>query len=131
MADRTDNRTAVRNSAVAVALLLVFAARHYGYYLADGPARAHVWNIAGSIICLMFAAAVFLAYRSRLAALVLAWIAFEELQVIACGVAWLWRPWDVPADADVCSSLVGFNLAAVGLALITFLAIRLPVNSDR
>jgi hypothetical protein len=112
-------------------MLALFAARHYGYYLFNGSDRAHVWNISGAVICLMFAGAIFLAYPSRAMALVLAWIGFEEVQVVMCGVAWLWNPWNVPAGQDVCSSALGFNLAAIGIVIITFLLIRLPVRSDR
>jgi hypothetical protein len=130
MADRNNLDVAVYDS-VAVGMLALFSARHYGYYLFNGADRAHVWNISGAVICLMFAGAIFLAYPSRAMALVLAWIGFEEVQVVMCGVAWLWNPWNVPAGQDVCSSAIGFNLAAIGIVLITFLLIRLPVRSDR
>jgi hypothetical protein len=130
MAHRSHLDVALYDS-VAVGMLALFAARHYGYYLFNGADRAHVWNILGAVICLMFAGAIFLAYPSRALGLVLAWIGFEEVQVIMCGVAWLWNPWNVPAGQDVCSSALGFNLAAVGIVLITFLLLRLPVKSDR
>ena len=130
VANRSNHESALHDS-VAVGALALFAARHYGYYLFDGADRAHVWNISGAIICLMFAGAIFLAYPSKALGLVLAWIGFEEIQVILCGVAWMWNPWEIPEGQDVCSSALGFNLASIGIVLITFLLLRIVRKPDR
>jgi hypothetical protein len=128
MADRTDNNPAVRNLALACGVLALYVGRHYGYYLATGANRAHVWNISGAVISMLFAVTLFILWPSRLLAIILAWIAMEEISVIACAVAYILRPWYIPEGGDVCSSALGLNLSAVGTAAIAgiLLLIRTP-----
>jgi hypothetical protein len=96
-----------------VALLLLGVLRHYGWaYTPDGTERFW-WNIGGSVVILFLAWSAFPAAR-----LVVLWLTFEELQVIACSLIRILRPQPIGAGQSQCSALLGFDLGTVGLMLV-------------
>ncbi len=132
MADQNHDNNAVHSGALTFAcvLLALFAARHFGYYAFDGQDRAQAWNISGAVTSLLLAAAAFRTVPTKTVALIFAWIAFEEVQVIVCSAAWIIHPWTVQTGSDQCSSLVGLDIASLGMIAIVFLLWRLPVRVD-
>ncbi len=118
----------MKNSLLA-AIFLMFVARHYGYYLVDGNDRAQVWNISGAVMGLAILAAALRAWPSLVMLAIAAWAGFEEVQVIACSVAYMVNPWAITAGEDQCSSLLGFDLYSAGIVGITLIAWSLAVRS--
>ncbi len=114
---------------VVIAVLLLFVARHYGYYLVDGENRGQVWNISGAVMGLILMAAALRTWPSIGMLSVVAWAFFEEVQVIACSIAYMVNPWVVPDGQDQCSSLFGFDLYSLGIVAITLILWSLPVRS--
>lgn len=100
---------------------------HYLYGFFDGKALAEVWNISGALGRLALLGLVVFAYRSRAVWLVAGWWAVEELQVVACGLAWLVKPWPTHGG-ERCSSLVGVPLGLVGLGIATAVIWHVAVN---
>ena len=84
-----------------------------------------MWNITGSAIMLALVIALASHLKSRAVWLVVAVWAWEELQVMACGVSWLMHPWPILAGMDTCSSWSGITLAKISAAIA---AIALYVN---
>jgi hypothetical protein len=111
------NRIYLRDSVYGVGLLSLAVVRHYGYTLASLEDRAWVWNVTGSAIMLALVVALARHLKSRAVWIVVAVWAWEELQVMSCGVAWLIHPWPILAGMDTCSSWSGVTLAKISAAL--------------
>ena len=95
-------------------LLLLFAARHYGY-----PHLPYAWwgeafAAAGSV-CII---ALVLLLRPWWP--LGAWIVGEELLVAGCSVWWIVDPWDMTGQEEQCSARVGLKIGAVGLVLLAY-----------
>jgi hypothetical protein len=108
--------------ATAAALILLGALRHYGWGWVSPDIQRFVWNISGSVVILLLLWTM--AYQSQPLRLVVLWWSFEELQVIACSLGRIFRPWFVNPGEAQCSALLGFNLGAIGLALVAILLVK-------
>ncbi len=102
------------------ALLLLFAARHYGYYQFPVAVWGDVFALTGSlalIACVLMIDA-WLPLR--------AWIIGEEALVIACSAWWIVSP--AAGEGDACSTRLGLKLSAFGLAVVALLAAQMWQN---
>jgi hypothetical protein len=117
-------------SNLAGVMLLIGAARHYGWDLvpANLAGVASKGMGAAAILALMWIA-YYLAGGGRLLLAVLAWWSFEELQVVLCAAAWAVEPWHVPEGAAMCSARAGFDIGALTVIIVAGLA--LAVSSYR
>lgn len=129
MANRSHHRDAVYG--VAVALLLLGAARHYGIYLVPLEHRAQAWNAAGALCIIALVCAVIWHARNRVAQAVAAWIIAEEAMVAGCSLWYIKAPWVVLPGQDQCSALASFDLGLVGVLAITLLVLCLPTHLFR
>ena len=103
----------------AAALLLCGVLRHYGWPLLSPDVQALAWNISGAAIITVLLWAV--AWRWSATRLIVLWWTFEELQVIACSLARMLRPWEMGPGEAQCSALLGFDLGSIGLFLIALI----------
>ena len=113
------------NRDFAPALLLICAARHYGWALFPELMRGSVSKALGAAAALCLLWLVAKAYRTRYVLPVVIWWAWEEAQTLLCSVAYAYAPWEVPAGQSVCSAGVAFDLGAFGLVAMAVLAYRL------
>jgi hypothetical protein len=115
--------------AAAAALLLLGVLRHYGWELLEQETARHAWNISGAVVIVIFLWAI--VGRSKPMMAVAAWWTFEELQVIACSLGRILRPWPVNPGEAQCSALLGFDLSSLGLLLVAMILVWQPVKVGR
>jgi hypothetical protein len=70
------------------------------------------------------------AYPSRLMALVLAWWAFEALQITLCSFAYCIKPWEVLPGQSICSARLGMDLGALGIMFVALILWRIVKSSN-
>lgn len=114
---------------LACLLLLLCAARHYGWLLADPQDIGVVSKALGACAAIALIAVIWWGHRSLLITMVASWYAFEELQTVACSVMYLVNPWPIAPGESMCSARIGFDIGAVGAFAISFLAYKL-VNGN-
>lgn len=102
------------------ALLLLFAARHYGYYLWPVAMWGDVFAMFGSLALIVCVAMISAWLPLR------AWIIGEELLVIACSAWWLISP--SAGEGDACASRLGFKIGAFGLAVLALVTAQIWQN---
>lgn len=127
---------------VALALLALFALRHYGYEAFPERMAARAWNVHGALVmlCLVGWGCVSAVTLLRgpwltLALCIGAWWAAEEAMVIGCNVWWIMRPWGLLAGQSACYPLLQFDLGKVGAvvaagALWRLLHLARKVNTE-
>lgn len=98
------------------ALLALGVFRHYGWDHVPVDAQRFVWNMSGSVLILFLIWSAWPAAR-----LVVVWLSFEELQVVACSLIRILRPQDISIGKAQCSDLIGFDLGTVGLFLVALI----------
>ena len=92
------------------------------------------WNAMGALMILLLLGIIWTSERKNSAslkslALVMLWIAYEEVQVAGCS---FWRMadwWPVLDSEELCSSRLGFQLGSASLVLIGALIVK--VANDR
>ena len=112
---------------VGAVLALVLAVRHYGWVLAPASMHADVWNILGAAAVAVLAFGWALWARSSVVWglwLVLAW---HELSVGGCSVAFILDPWPVPLGQDQCAALVDWDVQKLGALVVLLAVVRLLV----
>lgn len=116
----------------ALALLAGGAVLHLGYAVVPIDAQPLAWNALGAAARLALVLALVYPIMSPGMAAVVAWIAAEELQVVVCNAAFAMRPWNIAPGQEMCSSLVGADLAKfAALAVIGLLAHLYPTKVAR
>lgn len=117
---------------LALLLLLVGTARHYGWAMAEVATRGLVSKALGGMAILALLWIVHGLTHSRLLLPVLLWWAWEELQVVTASVWFIFDPWPVPAGESMLSARAGFDLGAAGILVVALLVAHLHKNlSDR
>lgn len=115
-----------RVNQLAIALLLMGAARNYGWLLADPQVMGVASKAIGAIAAICFLLIIWMNFpRNLLLTLVIAWYAFEELQTAMCSVMYLIKPWPVEVGQSMCSARIGFDIGAVGVFVVGLLAFKL------
>lgn len=99
-------------------ILLLFAARHYGYPHLPVLWWGDAFAAAGSV-CII---ALVLMLRPWWP--LGAWIIAEELLVAGCSLWWIAAPWDMNGQAEQCSAQIGFKLGTIGLVILAFITHR-------
>lgn len=105
---------------MTAALLLMFAARHYGYYHAPGEWQGQVFSAAGAL-CIIVLVALLNPWPP-----LLLWISAEEAQVAGCSVWAIVEP--IAATSEQCSAQIGFQVGSVGLVWLALLVLRLTLS---
>lgn len=128
-----DRPSRLEISGLAVVLLLVGFARHYGWAHFPAELRGVASKGLGGAAILVLLSVIFTVCKARLLAPVIAWWAWEESQVVLCSAAYMLDPWVVPAGQALCSSKLGFDLGALGLVAVAAIAYKLtdPVRHYR
>lgn len=109
---------------VAVALLSVMAARHWGYDLWPPEQRGLASKALGALALLsMVWMVVWLAPSSRIVMAIAAWWSFEELQVVLCSFAYMRSPWPVQVGQSICSARLDLDLGAIGIMVVFWLSL--------
>ena len=118
---------------VALYLLAVGTVRAYGYVPFDAEWRGFASKGFGGLAILALLPLIYAAYRSRAVLVVLALIAFENLQVALCSFWYIASPWYVAPGDSICSAKLGFDLGAVGIMGVAAILwwLRQDAKSDR
>lgn len=109
-------------SSLPALLLLVGAARHFGWLLAEPELRGIASKGLGAAAILALLCVVIYTRRSLPILAVCAWWIVEEVQVILCSVLWAIEPWPVPVGAAMCSARAGLDLGAISIVVVAGLA---------
>lgn len=117
-----------RAAAVALALVVVGMARHYGASIAPDDIRGLVSKALGGAESLAHLAIICTLVRATGPVLLAAaWCAWEAAQVVACSVWYIMEPWHVPNGAAMCSARAGYDFGILGAAVaasVTFAIYR-------
>lgn len=117
---------------LAAELLLIVAAREHLWALAPAQHQGVVSKMLGACMALVLLSVVYrLAQPSALLHAVLAVGAWAQLQAILCTLAFILKPWAVLPGQGMCSARVDFDLGALGLLGVAWIAWRLTVRPDR
>ncbi len=118
--------------ALACELLLILAAREHLWPWLPAELQGMASKGLGAALVLVLLSVVYRhAPRSGALSAVLLVAAWHSLQTLICSAAYMLEPWDVLPGQGICSARIGFDLGAVGLLAVAYLACRLiPVKSD-
>lgn len=105
---------------VTALLVLMFAARHFGYYHAPEALQGQVFNAAGAV-CIVVLLALLKVWFP-----LLLWVAAEEAQVAGCSVWAILEP--IGATSEQCSEQIGFQIGGVGLVWLALLVYRITLS---
>jgi hypothetical protein len=114
-------------------LLLIGAVRHYGWFLVDPTLAGMAAKGLGGMAIL---ALLWITWRRErrtwLTDAVLAWWAWEELQVVVCSAWYIADPWEVEAGQAICSARAGIDFGAFGILIVALLLWRVStIKPDR
>ena len=107
---------------VGALLALVLAVRHYGWVLAPAEWHADVWNILGAAVVVVLAFGWALWARSSVVWGLWGILAWHELSVAGCSLAYIVRPWPVLPGQDQCAAMVDWDVQKLG-ALVVLLGV--------
>lgn len=107
---------------LAAEILLAVAGREYLWALAPVEHQGDVSKLLGACLVLVLLSAVYRLLRSRALIWVLAAAAWFQLQTVICVAAFIADPWPIPAGRGMCSARLDFDLGALGLMLLGWLA---------
>jgi len=111
-------------SEVACVLLLVLAARHYGYDFWPAELRGLASKALGALSLLTLVwLVVSLTPRSPVVTAIALWWSVEEAQVALCSFAYMLKPWPVAVGQSICSARLDLDLGAIGLVVVFWLSL--------
>ena len=117
---------------LAAELLLIVAAREHLWALAPVEHQGALSKLLGACLVLVLLSVVYrLAKPSRLLLIVLAFSAWTQLQALICSAAYIVEPWAIEPGQGMCSARADFDLGAVGLMVLGWLAWLVTVRLDR
>lgn len=117
---------------IAAEVLLAIAAREHLWALAPAEHRGDVSKLLGACLVLVLLSVVYrLSQPSRLLLAVLAVGVWYQLQTVLCVSAFIADPWPIPDGQGMCSARVDFDLGALGLLAVAWIAWRISVKTDR
>ena len=102
----------------AVALLCAGIVHNVAHRYVPEDARGYVWNVTGALLTMGLLLTVAVLSRHWAVWLVVALLAGHALQVAGCSVAYLWQPWPLLDDGDLCSDSMALPLAALGIVAV-------------
>jgi predicted membrane metal-binding protein len=102
---------------LALAFLAVAATRHYLWPHFPAEMQGMVSKGCGAA-AILFLLGVCAWRSSRLLLLVIAYWAWEELQVVLCSGLYLVEPWEVQPGQGICSAKIGLDLGALGILIV-------------
>ena len=116
---------------IALYLLAVGVVRHYGWFVFDPELRGSASKMLGGVCTLAVIPLLYRLAPSRPLLLVLAWWAFENLQIALCSGAYMVKPWTVEVGQSICSERLDFDMGALGIMLAALLLWYIyPVKFD-
>lgn len=118
-----------RVNQLAPILLLIGAARHYGWLMVD----VQSYGVASKGLGALAAMALLWVLSRRVNGFVVLWVmlwyGFEELLTATCSFAYLIAPWPVEVGQSMCSARIGFDIGAIGIFVVGLIAYKL-VNKN-
>lgn len=117
---------------LAVWVLCIVAARHYGWQFFDPELRGIVSKALGAAAALCFLLMIYASAPSRALGVAVSFGVFEELQTVICSVSYAVAPWPVQTGQAICSARLDFDIDALGVMVLAFVlhAVASPVRSD-
>lgn len=103
---------------IGAALALVCGGRHYGWELVPAQHAAQFWNIAGAVSILALSFLWGLLARSVAVWLIWLALAWHELAVVICSLAYIVKPWPIPGGVGQCSAWAHADLSKLGALLL-------------
>lgn len=118
--------------ALACELALIVTAREHLWIIAPPELQGMASKGLGAALVLVLLSMVYrLAPRSKSLLAVLALAAWYSLQTLICSAAYMIEPWPTEPGVGICSSRIGFDLGALGLLAVAFVAYWLiPARSS-
>ena len=111
-------------SEVACVLLLVLAARHYGYDFWPAELRGLASKALGALALVTLVwLAVLQVQRSLAIYAVALWFSVEEVQVTLCSFLYMRKPWPVQPGQSICSARLDLDLGALGIVVVFWLSL--------
>jgi hypothetical protein len=127
-------QTSPRESwALACELVLIVAAREHLWPWLPAELQGMASKGLGAALVLVLLSVVYRhAPRSRVLVAVLGVAVWCSLQTLICSAAYMVEPWSVAPGQGICSARIEFDLGAVGVMLLAWLALWLsaPVKVD-
>lgn len=119
-----------RSDGLALALLLVGAARHYGWAMFPQELKALASKGLGGLAMLALLAIIFHMARergpiSKTFGLVFLWSSWEGLQISLCSFWFMVDPWPINAGEAMCSARIGLDIGSVGILAVAVILWRL------
>lgn len=116
--------------ALACELLLIVAAREYLWLVVPADLQGMASKGLGAALVLV---ALSIIHRlslqvygpSKLLGCVLLVAAWYSLQTMICSAAYMIEPWEVLPGQGICSARLDFDLGALGLIIVAWLAVRM------
>lgn len=90
---------------------------------------AHVWNASGAAYRVLLLCLVAVAYRSIAVAWVCLLLSVFDLMVAGCSTAFLYSPWPILPDQELCSTELNVPLGLVGA--VTALGLLIFIVRDK
>lgn len=109
-------------------LMLVATGRHYLWPLFPLELQGMASKGLGACAILALLACIWHLKPSKPLAWVLAWWAWEELQVALCALAYMAEPWAVQPGQGICSDLVGLDIGAAGILALAVVAHNMSLS---
>lgn len=112
----------VRGADMAVLVLAIGSARHYGWSLVPPEFAGLASKGLGGAASLALLACILSLRPSVPLAAVIAWYAWEDAQIVLCTVLYAVQPWYVETGQPMCSARWGIDIGAVGILIVAALA---------
>lgn len=120
-----------RPSALAAELLLIVAAREHLWPWLPADLQGMASKGLGAALVLVLLSMVHrLAPPSKWLGAVLLLAAWYSLQTLICSAAYMIEPWSVGPGQGICSARIDFDLGALGLVAVAYLAHRVSTCKE-
>ena len=112
---------AVNRAWLAVVLFALGVAHNIAHRYAVEDDRGYVYSITGAIFLAVLLMVIAVLARHSAVWLVVALLVGHAAQVAGCNAAFLWEPWPLPPDGDLCSDSMALPLGALGIVAVALL----------
>jgi hypothetical protein len=103
---------------VAITLVAIGIARHYGADPFPPDMRGMISKALGGAESMAHLAILCVLLRGAWPVMLsTAWYAWENAQVVACSIWYIFEPWTVPVGKAMCSARAGYDFGILGAAV--------------
>lgn len=103
-------------------VLFLGVIRNYAWPLFDDQIQGMASKGLGAILVLGLMWSLWAREKSKPLALVMLWLAFEQLQIVVCSSLWIYEPWVVPSGMSICHAKSGLDTGMIGIFIISLIA---------